>query len=165
MAAIHYRGLECKSRKSRNTWNNRHVWPWNKEWSRAKTMLLVHASTASFSSHTLSSWGVEAWEKKERPLGRNLTQLDSVLTCLLPYSGRRIESSGVMKAVDYAAPEDVLHNVVCANSASWYFPRYQWYVAILWGISNIYSVNNFTEWITKCWRFVLENQGVTDGPI
>ena len=26
-----YRGLECKSRKSRNTWNNRQIWPWNAE--------------------------------------------------------------------------------------------------------------------------------------
>ena len=31
-----YRGLECKSRKSRNTWSNRQIWPWNVEWSRAK---------------------------------------------------------------------------------------------------------------------------------
>ena len=23
-----YRGLECKSRKSRNTWSNRQIWPW-----------------------------------------------------------------------------------------------------------------------------------------
>ena len=23
---FHYRGLECKSRKSRNTWNNRQIW-------------------------------------------------------------------------------------------------------------------------------------------
>ena len=29
-------GLECKSRKSRNTWSNRQIWPWNTEWSRAK---------------------------------------------------------------------------------------------------------------------------------
>ena len=27
----HYRGLECKSRKSRNTWSNRQIWPWNAE--------------------------------------------------------------------------------------------------------------------------------------
>ena len=33
---FHYRGLECKSRKSRNTWSNRQIWPWNTEWSRAK---------------------------------------------------------------------------------------------------------------------------------
>ena len=28
---FNYRGLECKSRKSRNTWSNRQIWPWNKE--------------------------------------------------------------------------------------------------------------------------------------
>ena len=33
---FHYRGLECKSRKLRNTWSNRQIWPWNTEWSRAK---------------------------------------------------------------------------------------------------------------------------------
>ena len=33
---FHYKGLECKSRKSRNTWTNRQIWPWSTEWSRAK---------------------------------------------------------------------------------------------------------------------------------
>ena len=28
--------LQCKSRKSRNTWNNRQNWPWSTERSRAK---------------------------------------------------------------------------------------------------------------------------------
>ena len=28
---FHYRGLECKNRKSRNNWNNRQVWPWSTE--------------------------------------------------------------------------------------------------------------------------------------
>ena len=28
---FHYRGLECKTRKSRNTWSNRQIWPWNTE--------------------------------------------------------------------------------------------------------------------------------------
>ena len=28
---FHYRGLECKSRKSRNTWSHRQIWPWNVE--------------------------------------------------------------------------------------------------------------------------------------
>ena len=26
---VQYRGLDCKSRKSRNTWSNRQIWPWN----------------------------------------------------------------------------------------------------------------------------------------
>ena len=33
---FHYRELECKSRKSRNTWSNRQICPWNTEWSKAK---------------------------------------------------------------------------------------------------------------------------------
>ena len=33
---FHYRGLECKSRKSRNTWSNRQIWPWSTELSRVK---------------------------------------------------------------------------------------------------------------------------------
>ena len=28
---FHYRGLECKSRKSRNTWKNWQIWPWSTE--------------------------------------------------------------------------------------------------------------------------------------
>ena len=28
---ISSRVLECKSRKSRNTWSNRQIWPWNTE--------------------------------------------------------------------------------------------------------------------------------------
>ena len=26
---FHHRGLQCKSRKSRDTWSNRQVWPWS----------------------------------------------------------------------------------------------------------------------------------------
>ena len=26
---FHHRGLECKSRKSGDTWSNRQVWPWS----------------------------------------------------------------------------------------------------------------------------------------
>ena len=33
---FHYRGQECKSRKSINTWSNKQIWPWSTERSRAK---------------------------------------------------------------------------------------------------------------------------------
>ena len=26
---FHYKGLECKSRKSRHTWSNRQIWLWS----------------------------------------------------------------------------------------------------------------------------------------
>ena len=35
--SFHHRELECKSRKSRDPWSNRQVWPWSIKWSRAKS--------------------------------------------------------------------------------------------------------------------------------
>ena len=28
---FHYRALECKSSRSRNTWSKTQIWPWNEE--------------------------------------------------------------------------------------------------------------------------------------
>ena len=50
---LHYRGLECKSRKSRNTWSNRQIWPWNTEWSRAKTNRVLPRKCTGHSKHPL----------------------------------------------------------------------------------------------------------------
>ena len=50
---FHYRGLECKSRKSRNTWSNRKIWPWNAEWSMAKTNRLLPRKCTGHSKHPL----------------------------------------------------------------------------------------------------------------
>ena len=36
MCPFHHRELKCKSRKSRDTWSNRQVWPWSTKWSRAE---------------------------------------------------------------------------------------------------------------------------------
>ena len=48
-----YRGLECKSRKSRNTWSNRQIWPRNTEWSRAKTNRVLPRKCTGYSKHPL----------------------------------------------------------------------------------------------------------------
>ena len=50
---LHYRGLECKSRKLRNTWSNRQIWPWNTEWSRAKTNRVLPRKCTGHSKHPL----------------------------------------------------------------------------------------------------------------
>ena len=50
---FHYRGLECKSMKSRNTWSNRQIWPWNMEWSRAKTNRVWPRKCTGHSKHPL----------------------------------------------------------------------------------------------------------------
>ena len=50
-----YRGLECKSRKSRITWSNRQIWPWNTEWSRAKANRVLPRERTGHSKHPLTT--------------------------------------------------------------------------------------------------------------
>ena len=48
-----YRGLECKNRKSRNTWSNRQIWPWNTERSTAKANRVLPRKCTGHSKHPL----------------------------------------------------------------------------------------------------------------
>ena len=50
---LHYRGLECKSRKSRNTWSNRQIWPWSTKQSRAKANRVLPRECTGYSKHPL----------------------------------------------------------------------------------------------------------------
>ena len=50
---FHYRGLECKSRKSRNTRSNRQIWPWSTEWSQAKAKRVLPRERTGHSKHPL----------------------------------------------------------------------------------------------------------------
>ena len=50
---FHYRRLECKSRKLRNTWGNRQIWPWSAEWSRAKASRVLPRECTGHSKHPL----------------------------------------------------------------------------------------------------------------
>ena len=50
---FHYSGLKCKSRKSRNTWSNRHIWPWSTKWSRAKANRVLPRERTGHSKHPL----------------------------------------------------------------------------------------------------------------
>ena len=50
---FHHRGLECKSWKSINTWNNRQIWPWSMEWSRAKANRVLPREHTGHCKHPL----------------------------------------------------------------------------------------------------------------
>ena len=51
--SFHYRGLECKSMKSRDTCNNRQIWPWSTKWSRTKANRVLPRECTGHSKHTL----------------------------------------------------------------------------------------------------------------
>ena len=50
---VHYWGLECKSRKSRNNWSNRQISPWSTEWSRANSNRILPREGTGHSKHSL----------------------------------------------------------------------------------------------------------------
>ena len=64
---FHNRGLECKSRKSRNTWSNRQIWPWNTEWSRANSNRVLPREHTGHSKHPL-------WTTQENTLHMDITR-------------------------------------------------------------------------------------------
>ena len=51
--SFHYRGLKCKSRKSRNTRSKSQIWLWNTEWSRAKANRVLPREHTRHSKHPL----------------------------------------------------------------------------------------------------------------
>ena len=51
--SFHHRGLECKSRKSRDTWSNRQIWPWNTKWIRTKANRILPREHTGHSKHPL----------------------------------------------------------------------------------------------------------------
>ena len=50
---LHYRGLECKSRKSRATWSNRQIWPQHTKRSRSKANRILPRECTGHSKHPL----------------------------------------------------------------------------------------------------------------
>ena len=50
---FHYRGLECKSRKSRDIWNDRQICPWSTKWKRAKANTVLPRECTGHSKHPL----------------------------------------------------------------------------------------------------------------
>ena len=102
---FHYRGLECKSRKSRNTWRNRQIWPWSTEWSRAKANRVLpkehtgHSNTL-FQQHKrrLYTW--------TSPDGQPQNQIDYIL-CSQRWRSS-IQSARRRPGVDCASDHELL---------------------------------------------------------
>ena len=50
---FHYRGLECKSKESRDTWSDRQIWSWSTKWSRSKANRVLPREHTGHSKHHL----------------------------------------------------------------------------------------------------------------
>ena len=75
---FHYRGMECKSRKSRNTWSNRQIWPWSTEWSRAKANRVLQEN-ALIIGNTLFQQHKRRFYTWTSPDSQHRNQIDYIL--------------------------------------------------------------------------------------
>ena len=75
---FHYRGLECRSRKSRNNWSNRQIWPWNAEWSRQR-LIEFYQENALVIANTLFQQHKRRLYTWTSPGGQHWNQIDYIL--------------------------------------------------------------------------------------
>ena len=75
---FHSRELECKSRKSRDTWNDRQIWPWGTKWSRANANRVLPREWTGLSKHPLQQHNriLYTWTS---PDGQYQNQIDYIL--------------------------------------------------------------------------------------
>ena len=101
---FHYRGLQCKSRKSRNTWSNRQIWPWSTEWSRAKVnRVLLREHTGHSKQHLPTTQGLYTWTS---PDGQYRSQVDYIL-CSHRWRSS-IQSAKTRLGADYGSDHEPL---------------------------------------------------------
>ena len=99
------RGLECKSRKSRNTWGNRQIWPWNMEWSRAKANIEFCQENAVVIANTLLPQHKRRLYTWTSPDGQHWNQTDYIL-CSQRWSS--IHSAKIRPGADCGSDHELL---------------------------------------------------------
>ena len=80
---FHHRELESKSRKSRDNWSDRQIWPWSSEWSREKANRVFQENSLVI-ANTLFQQHKRQLYTWTSPTGQYWNQIDYI-----PYSWRR----------------------------------------------------------------------------
>ena len=87
---FHHRGLECKSRKSRDTWSNRQAWPWRRD--RLPTPSFLSSLVAQLVKNPPVMW--ESWVRSlgwEDPLEKGKATQSSILAWRIPWTVQSME--------------------------------------------------------------------------
>ena len=102
---LHYRGLECKSRKSRATWSNRQIWPWSTKWSRAKANRVLPRECTGHSKHPFPTTQ-EKTLHMDTPAGQYWNQIDYILCSQRWISS--IQSAKIRPGADCGSDHELL---------------------------------------------------------
>ena len=102
---FHYRRLECKSEKLRNTWSNRQIWPLSTELSRAKANSVLPRECTDHCKHPLPTQKrrLYTWTS---PDGQHRNQIDYIL-CNQRWKSS-IQSAKTRLGADCGSDQDLL---------------------------------------------------------
>ena len=106
---FHYRGVKCKSRKSRNTWNNGQIWFWSAEWSRANANRVLPEECTGHSKHPLTT-------TQEKTLHMDITRWPTTKSEWLYFLQPRWRSSVQSAKIWLGADCDSDHELLIAKS-------------------------------------------------
>ena len=104
---FHYRGLECKSRKLRNTGSNGQIWPWSTEWSRTKTNRVLPREHTGHSKHPLPT-------KQEKTLGES--DFDTKIRLIIFFAAKEGEALCSQQKQDQELTVAQIMNSLLPNS-------------------------------------------------
>ena len=139
---FHYKGLECKSRKSRNIWSNRQIWSWNTEWSRAKANRVLPRECTGHSKHPLPT-------TQDKTLHMDITRWSTLKLDWLYSLQAKVEKL-------YTVSKNKTWSWLWLRSTTPYCKILQQYWPVIWFFGDIfvwflYHVDaDFIEWIWKC---------------
>ena len=98
-------GMECQSRKSRDTWRNRQVWPWSTKWSRTKANRALPRECTGHSKHPLPTTHRRLYTRTS-PDGQHRNQIDYIL-CSHRW-GSSIQSAKTRPGADCGSDHELL---------------------------------------------------------
>ena len=105
---FHYRGLECKSRKSRNTWSNRQIWPWSTEWSRANANRVLPREHNGHRKHPLPT--------QEKTLHMDITIVNTEMRLIIFFAAKHGEALYSQQKPDQELTVAQIMNSLLPNS-------------------------------------------------
>ena len=114
---FHFTGLEYKSRKSRNTWSNRQIWPWDTEWSRAKAKFCLCQENALVIANTLFQEHKRRRDTWASPDGQHRNQIDYIL-CSQRWRSS-IQSAKTRPGADCDSDHELLIAIPPGQPLSW----------------------------------------------
>ena len=103
--SFHYREQEFKSRKSRNAWSNRQIWPWSTKQSRAKTKEFCQ-EYALVIANTLFQQRKRRLYTWTSPDGQQRNQIDHIL-CSQRWRSS-IQSAKIRPGADCGSDHEIL---------------------------------------------------------